>query len=206
MFIRDQRCNLPKKGGKVTCVEIQAWWYYERPLGEATNALGHEVFVYRGDLAFDWGVKDVLPSFTADFVMEDVSASNNVASLMVETDLSCKTCPMGFDSFHPSTLGGIMNVAMTKLGYNASIFGGIVIILVDKSPGLTHEDFCYTKSLDNDTSLLLCKRCFYVAGLVMKSLGLIYVDVRCEGYLEDAAEINSMDNAYYTLFASMFKS
>nr|GEY47460.1 hypothetical protein [Tanacetum cinerariifolium] len=38
----------------------------------------------------------------------------------------------------------------------------------------------------------------------VKSLGSIYVDVSCEGYLEDAVEINSMDNAYYTPFASMF--
>nr|GEZ42689.1 hypothetical protein [Tanacetum cinerariifolium] len=63
----------------------------------------------------------------------------------------------------------------------------VVIILVDKSFGLMHEDFCYIKSLDNATSLLLCKRCLCVAGLVVKSLGLINVDVSCEGYLEDAA-------------------
>ncbi|GJW68013.1 hypothetical protein Tco_0122437 [Tanacetum coccineum] len=39
-----------------------------------------------------------------------------------------------------------------------------------------------------------------------ESLGSIYVEVRCEGYLKDAGEINSMYNAYYTSFASMFKS
>ncbi|GJV34165.1 hypothetical protein Tco_1394565 [Tanacetum coccineum] len=31
-------------------------------------------------------------------------------------------------------------------------------------------------------------------------------DVSCEGYLEDVSVINSMDNAYCTLFASIFKS
>ncbi|GKA87553.1 hypothetical protein Tco_0809317 [Tanacetum coccineum] len=34
---------------------------------------------------------------------------------------------------------------------------------------------------------------------------VFYVKVSCEGYLEDVAEINSMDYPYFTPFASMFK-
>ncbi|GJZ15740.1 hypothetical protein Tco_0551417 [Tanacetum coccineum] len=35
------------------------------------------------------------------------------------------------------------------------------------------------------------------AATLMMSLGSIYMEVSCEGYLEDVAEINCMENAYY---------
>nr|GEW27600.1 E-beta-farnesene synthase [Tanacetum cinerariifolium] len=54
--------------------------------------------------------------------------------------------------------------------------------------------------LNDARSFLMCGRwslLFNGAATLMMSLGSIYMEVSCEGYLEDATEINCMKNAYY---------
>ncbi|GKA58323.1 hypothetical protein Tco_0757511, partial [Tanacetum coccineum] len=112
-----------------------------------------------------WGVEGVLPSIAADInvntihvdvgmghsmsVKEDDGSSNNGVGLYYGEPST--TCPKVLGSFQPGTHGYIMNVAvncctgMSKPGSNASNSASIATGLVDRFPGLTHDDMSCTK-------------------------------------------------------------
>ncbi|GJZ23483.1 hypothetical protein Tco_0560942 [Tanacetum coccineum] len=63
-------------------------------------------------------------------------------------------------------------------------------MIMEVAANLMAADVCFSAA---DLNSLL----WSIADLVAKSIGSIYMEVSREGYLEDAAETNSIDDAYY---------